>query len=195
MLAAQVRVEIHEPLPQGHPFYALIGQISSDWARIEAILDIIIWNLAEVEPHRGACITAQLMGIRPRCLTVLALGTYHGLHKDVLKSVKTFMHESIQPSDDRNRAVHDAWYLEVLTKEVAQFRSMPKDELVYGFVQKSEDELKTTLNSIATCQARLLKLKIKIDDAFRALREKQGRARLPPPSFDKMPNPPPNIKL
>ena len=32
-------------LPDAHPFYALIGRVAAEWARLEHNLDLIIWDL------------------------------------------------------------------------------------------------------------------------------------------------------
>src|SRR6266704_5852432 len=65
--------DIPMPIPRDHPHLALIGRIAVEWAAIEHQLDVIIWRLASLEPHVGACLTAQIMGVGPRFLTLIAL--------------------------------------------------------------------------------------------------------------------------
>jgi hypothetical protein len=44
------RVTIHGPLPEDHPFYALVGRVASEWAHLEHILDTTIWDLLGIVP-------------------------------------------------------------------------------------------------------------------------------------------------
>jgi hypothetical protein len=48
--------------PPEHPIYSLIGQVAASWAHIDHLLDIMIWQLADVDAQAGACITAQIGG-------------------------------------------------------------------------------------------------------------------------------------
>jgi hypothetical protein len=52
--------------PDDHPVYTLIGKVASKWSHLEHTLDLIIWDLAGIEPEKGACITAQMMGAANR---------------------------------------------------------------------------------------------------------------------------------
>ena len=68
-------LRIHTPLPDNHPAYALIGRAASEWARIEHILDMIIWELAGLDQMTGSCMTTPQFGYRARLNIIMALVT------------------------------------------------------------------------------------------------------------------------
>src|SRR5437868_3372931 len=74
------------PPPSNHPLYAMVGEISMRWSFLEQLLDASISALADIGPEITACITAQMMGHAPRCLTIKALAHWRGL-PDIVKSV------------------------------------------------------------------------------------------------------------
>ncbi len=123
-------VEVHEPLPAGHPIFSLVGQVSSEFARLEHTLDTAIWALAELEPPLGACLTAQIIGVRPRCLTIIALLSHRGFKSDKVKKIRKFMEKTSSLSDDRNRLVHDPWFLDKIVSTPKQLRTMPKKAII-----------------------------------------------------------------
>jgi hypothetical protein len=57
--------ELPRQPPKEHPIYALIGQVAAAWAQVDHLLDILIWQLADVDPQAGACITAEITGTLP----------------------------------------------------------------------------------------------------------------------------------
>ena len=59
------------------PIYSLVGQVASSWAHIDHLLDILIWQLADVDAQAGACITAQISGAYGRFRAVIALFKFH----------------------------------------------------------------------------------------------------------------------
>jgi hypothetical protein len=165
-------MQIYEPLPITDPSYSYIGRIASDWARIEHTLDNIIWELANLDPSSGACITAQLMGVRPRCLTILALAAHRGMPKELIERTTNFMNKSGPVSDDRNRVIHDPWYLEKVSKTPAQLRSMPKGELVYGYVPRSKADMAKILEDIRFYATWATELRLEFQKKLEASREK-----------------------
>jgi hypothetical protein len=136
------------PLPEDHIFYGMVGRVASEWAHLEHALDLIIWELAGGQQSALACITAQIMGVGPRCKAILALGTLRKLPSPLLKRVRTLMSDSYHVSDLRARWVHDAWYLEEGSGHAAQFKSMPYSDQRHGFFQIDKDQLGDTLSKI-----------------------------------------------
>jgi len=61
--------------PENHSVYNLIGRIAVEWSYLEHTLDRIIWKLSKVPGSRGACLTAQMMGVWPRFNAIEALLT------------------------------------------------------------------------------------------------------------------------
>jgi len=124
-----------------HPIYQMVGQVASEWAHLEHLLDELIWRLAEVRRADGACITAQLMGATPRYKTLIAQLTHLSKTKPHLlqfvDAVKKLMGRTYDIQDQRNRIIHDPWYVATVTSlsghgSPAQFKSMPAKELEFG---------------------------------------------------------------
>lgn len=138
--------------PHDHEIYNLIGRVSSEWAHLEHTLDQIIWQLAGLKPSAGACMTAQLMGVWPRVLSITALLKLHGI--DNLNSrIKKFENDCRQPSNRRNRIIHDPWYAEQHDPLlIAQHKSMAKDEHVFGITEVARSEFDSLLTAIASLQ-------------------------------------------
>jgi hypothetical protein len=102
------------PLPE-HPIYSFVGQVASEWAHLEHILDLIIWDLAAIARQDGACITAQLMGVSPRYRTLIAQLTLRSKTQPqfsrFITKVNSLMGSSYDPQERRNRIIHDPWYV------------------------------------------------------------------------------------
>jgi hypothetical protein len=142
------RMETPQPLPSGHQIFSLVGETSSEFARLEHILDTVIWKLAGTEPALTACVTAQLIGIRPRCLTITALCVFYELPNAIIKKIATFSGRTSPVSDARNRLIHDPWFLQEKNSGSLQFRAMPKEQRIYGYVAVSQDDIKSLLAKV-----------------------------------------------
>jgi len=138
--------------PADHEIYNLIGRVSSEWAHLEHTLDRIIWLLAGLEPPVGACITAQMMGIWPRTLSITALLALGG-NDTFSKRIKTFETDCRMPSIRRNRFVHDPWYAAQHDPMlIAQHKSMAKGEYVFGITEVARSEFDSLLSAIVSLQ-------------------------------------------
>lgn len=143
-----IKTAAYSALPAEHPFYAAIGRVASEWAHLEHTLDAIIWSLADGPDHQTACVTAQIMGVGPRCKAIIALGRMKGGSDRDLKPFRTLMSESYPVADWRSRWVHDPWYIEQHTGIPGQFRSMPHIDPRFGIHTIEEDRLSETLDKI-----------------------------------------------
>jgi hypothetical protein len=159
------------PAPD-HQIYPLIGQVASEWAHFEHMLDRLIWQLAEVEDVRGACITAQLMGIWPRFNTIKALLTHRSTAEPQLKP---FIKASTEISnccrdlsEDRNRIIHDPWYADPSDGQAARRISMPRSDLRYGLKDHDIDQMNATLAKIASTAQKVQSLTLRITSSLRA---------------------------
>ena len=146
--AGEVTFRIYTPLPAAHPFYAVIGQVASEWSHLEHILDMMIWDLADIPGHVGACITSQIMGSYSRFKCIVTLSYKARLSPALIKRVETLMQQSAETQEARNRIVHDPWYLEKVTGVSAQFRSVPYKGREYGHKEIDELEIDALLASI-----------------------------------------------
>jgi hypothetical protein len=117
------------------------------WSFIEELLDGCIGTLADTQPQITACITAQMMGHVPRCLTIKALSHWRGLSeiKKDAEHLKNVLHEA---SELRNRAIHDRILIE--SREKATFKShrMSKTDLLYGLQPFDTAEFKRAIKLI-----------------------------------------------
>jgi hypothetical protein len=156
------------PLPHEHPFYALVGRVASEWSHLEHILDLTIWDLAGVKREAGACITSQIMGVGPRCKAIIALGFMNNVpDQPILKGFRELMSTSYGAADDRNRIVHDPWFLDQGSNQPGQFRRMPYQDFHYGVVDVSKKEIDETIEKIRKLQKKASDLREKILAAVR----------------------------
>jgi hypothetical protein len=156
----------HAPQPQAErpaaddPVYSYIGQVASDWASVEQIFDLIIADLAGIERHVSACVTAQMMGVYPRCRAIIALLTVRERRsgtsmKKLIDTTTRLLGASNGPGEKRNRIVHDAWYVFSGSDRTGQFKSMPHKDLRYGIHPVDRKDLETALAEIADFKKRV----------------------------------------
>ncbi|HET6391035.1 hypothetical protein [Hyphomicrobium sp.] len=135
-----------------------IGRVASEWAHLEHTLDLIIWDLAgwKLNMHQSvlACITAQIMGVGPRCKVIQALGELRELDDSVLKPARTLMSDAYPVADWRARWVHDPWYIDANSDAVGQFRAMPNADRRYGIKDIDLDDVTKTIKEIGALQER-----------------------------------------
>ena len=128
-------------LPSEHPFYDKIGRFIAGWAQIEKLLDDMIFHLCRsLSQAEISCLTGQLSGHRPRAGAVTALCELRGVDQLLTSEIKSLSDRLGDFSQQRNRIVHDAWYLSD-TSKVAQSRSQTYQKERYGFKQITEQEL------------------------------------------------------
>jgi hypothetical protein len=163
-------VRLHTDLPEGHPFYAVVGLIASEWAHVEHILDLIVWKLAGIDPKHGACITAQIMGISGRCKAIVALANLQRLPTELAKRVRTLMERSYDAADRRACIVHDPWFIEIGEDSIGQFKSMAYKDQRFGIIDVSETEVSDTLRRIRELKTIAGDLHRDFHDALEALR-------------------------
>jgi hypothetical protein len=172
-------IQTSDDLPSDSPIYALVGRIASAWARLEHTLDYAIWELSGLDQHTGACLTAQMLGHRPRCEALIALCSRRKLPTDLVKQVGSLRGSLYDVSGPRNRAIHDPW-VEITswssdgdTTQTGQFRSMDAKELKFGAHPAETESLTKTLVKIQNKTRDCESLCKAILAAFRALPETQ----------------------
>lgn len=139
---------LHNPLPEGQPFYAKIGRVAAEWAHLEHTLDTIIWDLSGIDPVKGACITAQVTGARGRYNVLTALGKLKGLKGDTIKRINVLMNDTFGIQEQRNRIVHDAWFIDTNRNQITQHRSMPVKNPAFGFEDVSDQGIDLLISKI-----------------------------------------------
>lgn len=156
------------PLPEDHPFYALVGRVASEWAHLEHIVDLTIWKLLGVDERLAACLTSQYPGLSQRCNAVCSLGIASGLTKEQVRPFAKLKNDAFDDADWRARWVHDPWYVQEGTKP-AQFRAMPHVDPRFGLQEISEEEIRATITEIKKLQEQARLAQQIVLDALAAL--------------------------
>jgi hypothetical protein len=112
------------------------------------MLDEIIWSLMD-DRQASACLTGQMMGHVPRYNAIIALLTYKKMPSELAKTADDQRGHASNIAEERNRAVHDAWYVNAATGEPHQYRAMPKKDLVFGIHQHGAEKLTDFLAKLA----------------------------------------------
>jgi hypothetical protein len=120
---------------------AAIGNLTSMWSRLEYMVDRTIWELAAPKTlDRGACITAQLIGIGPRLNALIALATLSGASPTLLKKFNQFRGYAVGLGNKRHRIIHDpcskSWKTKRLTEnELSDFSPLWQDVCVQAIIE------------------------------------------------------------
>jgi hypothetical protein len=94
-------------IPEFQPYLLAVGKLSARWSLFEYTLNDIIWELGNLSPKTGTCLTAQLIGPRPRFRCLAALLTLREANKRLIKCANSMSVEAESLSQQRNRYVHD----------------------------------------------------------------------------------------
>ncbi len=144
-----------EPLPEKHPFYALIGRVVAEWARLEHELDLIIWDLAKTDPAVNSCMTGQIGSYTARFEAIAALTQLRGRHNKSMERRITGLRGQIGSSaKERARYVHDAWFIRSSgdqpgdINEVGRFSNFSVKGKKFGFLPIAEEEAHNFIEKI-----------------------------------------------
>lgn len=168
LIVGEVTLRAFHPLPDDNPCYALIGLVAAEQARIEHMLDVTIWELGEIDPAVGACITGQMMGMYGRYFAMLQLASYRAVPAAMIKEITQLQNKSGSLADLRNRIIHDPWLEDTSTGGSYQFKSKAKRDTRYGPEPVTEADLKSTLASFRSHYGRVLKLRSDVWALMRA---------------------------
>ena len=142
-----LRASIKQPLPPEHSFYAVIGRVVAEFAQVEHILDLAIWDLCAADQLLASCITGQLLGQSGRFLALQELADAKGFDKAMWKRIETLKSGAAILFKRRNRFVHDAWY-ETGVGQTGQFRSYSGKEGVFGFHEVTSADAEKIIVSV-----------------------------------------------
>ncbi|MGH7080147.1 MAG: hypothetical protein ACREFU_18875 [Acetobacteraceae bacterium] len=157
------------PLPDAHPFYAVVGRIAAEWAQMEHAPDLIIWDLLGAPQDLGSCVTQQLSGYRSRFIAITALSSAHGLGKDLTDKITALQGRTQDLAVNRNRFVHGAWFMTQPEEDLAQFKSLTRRQRKFGIEAISDDDARQTINRIREKVEEITNLRAEISPARRAL--------------------------
>jgi hypothetical protein len=175
---------VFRPLPQKDPIYRLVGLVAATWAHFERGLDSIIGHLLPEESSLyPSCITAQLIGATPRFNAIIALLTmrsqYDPEFAPLIKKTKAILNKSYEIAEERNRIIHDPWYVESRSRQPFQWRTMPRKDLCWAFKPVSRQDVEKTLIRIDRLSDLTRQLQSDVSDAQIA---SQQRQHVEPPS-------------
>jgi hypothetical protein len=123
-------------------YHTYIGRIASVWAMLEFHIDRVLWEFMKVEQTTGACVTTQMNGTTPRLRAMKALMELRGSSAVLLTKLNKFTADLNSPQEDRNRIVHDPWFVGSVTKRASQIRkAVISNRIVYERVTVDITEL------------------------------------------------------
>lgn len=132
---------VHEGL---RDFYPEIGRIASVWAMLEFRMDQLIWYLLDVEQTFGACITTQINGPSPRLRALKTLIELRGNSPTIITKLTKFSHKIWDTQEQRNRTIHDPWFIKEDGTTVEQMRvATIENKIVYKTVPVTLIETKS----------------------------------------------------
>ena len=92
--------------------YQAVGRIAAAWAYFESIIDYWLHDAAGIDEQTGVCLTAQMIGPRPRTDAYIALVKHKGADKKWYKILEDFAKDAQGLGEQRNGAIHDVWDLD-----------------------------------------------------------------------------------
>jgi len=111
--------------------FAIVGQIASDWATLEYMVNDCIWTAAQLDEQLGACITAQIFSLPPRLDALAMLLRARGASPKLVEKLNKFIQDSRLPTEARNRAVHDPIGVDEDTGNPQQLQITARGKLVF----------------------------------------------------------------
>src|SRR6476646_1483972 len=86
-----------------------VGRVTTDWARLEHDMAVMLWFLMDVENKIGACLTSQIPNAARLLDAMSALAGLRGADETLLKSIRKFAEQTYSLGEKRNRIVHGVW--------------------------------------------------------------------------------------
>ena len=164
----QAQEEFHFP-----PEYAdCIAHVAANWSGLEYMVNASIWELADVRPSLGACLTSQIGSLNARLSALLALMKLRSVDQKLVTRVNKFCATVREPNELRNRIIHDQW-----VNDRHNLGSMGRIEIVAPKKLSREikpiplDELKGNLKTISDCRFKFGEIRQAIRAALPSLPE------------------------
>jgi hypothetical protein len=121
--------------------HAQMGRLASDWALLELLVNDCIWNLADVAPTLGACITAQIFTINNRFLALVSLMRLRQFPEEFVKDINKFSGRVRDAGDRRNRVIHDPVFVSPELGEVGRLEVTAQRQPIFEIKTISEETL------------------------------------------------------
>lgn len=120
-----------EPFGVSPAFFALVGEITHEWATLEYLMNECIWRAAQLDDQLGACITSQIFSFNSRADTLTLLLKARNVSDRLIKEVNAFFSRSKKYADIRNRAAHDPVGAYLKTGKMSQLQITGNKVLVF----------------------------------------------------------------
>jgi hypothetical protein len=91
--------------------FSAIGNVAGWWAYFELLIDTWLWDFAGVDEKIGVCFTGQMIGPRPRLDAFISLVRHLGCKAQWNTILEELAKDATGLAEQRNRAVHDVWYV------------------------------------------------------------------------------------
>jgi hypothetical protein len=129
--------------------YRAIGQVTANWAALEAIISSAIWQIGEIQDEVGVCMTSQIFTYDAKINALVSLLETRGGFEVVIKHINKFHEKTRGLSKLRNRIVHDPWVGDAKTGEAMRLELSSNKTLIMGYVKmttKTLDELRDNID-------------------------------------------------
>ena len=152
---------------------AAIGRVARSWGHLEHMVDLILWETAEVEQQFGACITAQMGSIHPKLRALGALLLLRKADPKLIKKVDEFQGNLSDLGEQRARTVHDPRLATHLGEIIRWQTTASSKGVVFGPQPETVEQLNDLRLRIARNIKRFEVIKQEIRDEVLASGKKQ----------------------
>ena len=153
-------------------FADCIARVASVWARLEYDVSAVTWELADVRPALGACLTSQIFTLQNRLAALLALAKLRQLDPAIIKRINKFSEEVRVGQEIRNRIVHDQWLRDKRNlRAMGRLRITAAKKLDFAIQSIPLSELKADLEKLEKFHKKFLEIRDAIEAALPTLPE------------------------
>jgi hypothetical protein len=154
----------YPPESQMNPYYTGVGRVAMAWAMLETFVNHTIWELANVEQHAGACITAHIGSPAARFRALISLVRLRGGSEEHVKELNSLSTKIDKLARQRNRAVHDPAFrqLEHTPGTFYRLEITADRQLSFGLQPHRLDQMKELEEKIAKATNEYRRLAVRI---------------------------------
>ena len=155
--------------PLSPDLYMLVGNIASDWATLEYLVNDCIWTAAQVDQQLGACITAQIFSLPPKLDALVLLLRARGASQKTMRALNDFIQDLRGPTELRNRAIHDPLGVHAKDGKERQLQITARGKLVFELREITATQLAKDRDTIARFLERFMRLRGEIEAELETL--------------------------
>lgn len=137
-------------------YYIAIGKLTVQWTVFQAIVDEGIHVLAQMSPHAGLCITAQLQSMPSKINCFLALLDLRRCPEDRRKEMGKLLDAASAQGRVRNTVIHDA--LQIDGQKIVRRSVVARKKFEVSFNELDGTALDNATTEIAALTSRFLEL-------------------------------------